>query len=52
MANTTFNGPIRSENGFQVVSKNSSTGAVTTEFTLNGDGMQVTPVALADTTAN
>ena len=30
MANTTFNGPVRSENGFQVISKNASTGAVTT----------------------
>ena len=30
MANTTFNGPVRSENGFQVVSKNATTGAFTT----------------------
>jgi len=30
MANTTFNGPIRSENGFTVVSKNATTGAFTT----------------------
>ena len=51
MANTTFNGPVRSENGFTVISKNSTTGAVTTEFTLDGNGLQVTPVALADTTA-
>jgi len=29
MANTTFNGAVRSENGFKVISKNSSTGAVT-----------------------
>ena len=29
MANTTFNGPVRSENGFKVISKNSSTGAIT-----------------------
>ena len=29
MANTTFNGPVRSENGFKVVSKNASTGAIT-----------------------
>ena len=28
MANTTFNGPVRSENGFKVVSKNASTGAL------------------------
>ena len=45
MANTTFNGPVRSENGFTVISKNSSTGAITTEFTLDTNGMQVTPVA-------
>ena len=30
MANTTFTGPVRSEGGFQVVSKNSTTGAYTT----------------------
>tara|TARA_R110002012_G_scaffold321919_1_gene552375 strand:+ start:4923 stop:5471 length:549 start_codon:yes stop_codon:yes gene_type:complete len=30
MANTTFSGPVRSEGGFQVVSKNTSTGALTT----------------------
>jgi len=29
MANTTFNGPVRSENGFKVVSKSSTTGAIT-----------------------
>ena len=29
MAKTTFNGPVRSENGFQQISKNSTTGAVT-----------------------
>ena len=34
MANTTFNGPVRSENGFQTISINSSTGAVTTTATL------------------
>ncbi len=33
MANTTFNGPVRSENGFQAVSKNETTGAVTTTAT-------------------
>jgi len=51
MANSTFNGPVRSENGFKVISKAEKTGAVTTSFTLDGNGMQVTPVALADTTA-
>ena len=29
MANTTFNGPVRSENGFESIVKNSTTGAVT-----------------------
>jgi hypothetical protein len=29
MANTTFSGPVRSQNGFQTVSVNSTTGAVT-----------------------
>ncbi len=29
MAKTTFNGPVRSENGFQQISKNSTTGAIT-----------------------
>ena len=29
MANTSFNGPVRSENGFESISKNSSTGAIT-----------------------
>ena len=48
MANTTFTGAVRSENGFNVVSKNSTTGAFTTSFTLDGSGMQVAPVSLAD----
>jgi hypothetical protein len=33
MANTTFNGPVRSENGFQTISINDSTGTVTTTAT-------------------
>ncbi len=32
MANTTFNGPVRSEKGFQVATKNTTTGAVTTRY--------------------
>ena len=48
MANTTFSGPVRSEDGFDVVSKNSSTGAITTEFSLDGSGLQVTPVTFSD----
>jgi len=34
MANTTFNGPVRSQNGFQTVSIDATTGAVTTTATL------------------
>ena len=34
MANTTFNGPVRSENGFQDITKNATTGAVTSTMTL------------------
>ena len=32
MASTTFNGPVRSEKGFQVATKNATTGAVTTRM--------------------
>ena len=34
MANTTFNCPVRSENGFQDITKNATTGAVTSTMTL------------------
>lgn len=34
MSNTTFSGPVRSQNGFQTVSVNSTTGAVTTTATI------------------
>jgi hypothetical protein len=37
MANTTFSGPVRSENGFQAVTKNATTGAVTTTSTFGND---------------
>lgn len=43
MANTTFQGPVRSESSFKVVSKNATTGTVTEVATI-GD----TPVVLAD----
>ena len=33
MANTTFNGPVRSENGFQDITINATTGAVTVDAT-------------------
>ena len=35
MANTTFSGPVRSENGFEQVSKNATTGVFTTSATYN-----------------
>ena len=44
MANTTFNGPVRSENGFQTVSINQSTGTVTTTATF-GAATSVTSLA-------
>jgi hypothetical protein len=37
MANTTFNGPVRSQNGFQTVSVNSTTGVVTTTSIIGPD---------------
>jgi hypothetical protein len=41
MANTTFSGPVRSENGFETISINSSTGTVTVTSTI-GPAMSVT----------
>jgi hypothetical protein len=38
MANTTFNGPVRSENGFEQISVASVTGAVTTNFDIDASG--------------
>jgi enolase len=35
MANSTFSGPVRSENGFKDITKNSSTGAITSTMTLS-----------------
>ena len=32
MANTTFNGPVRSEKGFEVATKNATTGVFTTRY--------------------
>ena len=46
MANTTFNGPVRSQNGFETISVNSSTGAVTTTATL-GAASSVTSVTIS-----
>lgn len=46
MANTTFNGPVRSQNGFQSVTVNSTTGAVTVDATL-GPATSVTSVTVS-----
>ena len=39
MGNTTFNGPVRSENGFEVINVNSTTGAETTVFDVASTGI-------------
>jgi len=38
MANSTFNGPVRSEGGFEQISKTAGTGAVTTNFDIDSSG--------------
>ena len=38
MANTTFAGPIRSEGGFTTISKNGTTGAISTLSSINSSG--------------
>ncbi|MAL11346.1 MAG: hypothetical protein CMF74_17015 [Maricaulis sp.] len=43
MANTTFSGPVRSEDGFKAISKNATTGAITEITTYGG-----APVSLSD----
>ena len=50
MANTTFSGPVRSEAGFQVATKNATTGAVTTRMSSGMPdltGLSVSDVATA-----
>ena len=42
MANTTFNGPVRSENGFKSIIKNSTTGGLTNEMTLSTYSTSIT----------
>jgi hypothetical protein len=39
MANTTFNGSVRSEGGFTSISKNSTSGAITTLSSINSSGV-------------
>ena len=41
MANTTFSGPVRSENGFIGATKNSTTGAFTNNFQIDSSGNYV-----------
>ena len=45
MANTTFNGPVRSENGFKTIIKNATTGALTNEMTLSTYSTSITIAA-------
>ena len=45
MGNSTFSGPIRSENGFKSIVKNSTTGAVTSDFTLQTFSVTITIAA-------
>ena len=52
MANTTFNGPVRSEKGFQVATKHATTGTVTTRYSSqlpDLTGLSVSDVATAST---
>ena len=39
MANSTFTGPVRSEGGFTTISKNATTGAITTQSSINSSGI-------------
>src|SRR6056300_1249727 len=54
MANTTFTGPVRSENGFQSITKNANTGAITTNATygssITGGVQALSGAGAADTT--
>ena len=45
MANTTFNGPVRSENGFKSIIKNATTGGLTSEMTLSTYSTSITIAA-------
>ena len=45
MANSTFSGPVRSENGFKTIIKNSTTGALTSDMTLSVYSTSITIAA-------
>ena len=48
MANTTFTGPVRSQNGFQSITKSATTGAVTVDASF-GSSTSVTTLAVSGT---
>ena len=54
MANTTFTGPVRSENGFQDITKNETTGAITSNAAygkaIRGGVQELSGAGAADTT--
>ena len=54
MANTTFSGPVRSENGFESITKNTTTGAITTNAsygkTIKGGVQALSGAGAADVT--
>lgn len=52
MANTTFTGPVRSLNGFQSISVNATTGAVTTNATFGAATSVTTLSATGNITAD
>ena len=45
MANTTFSGPVRSENGFDTIIKNKTTGALTSDMKLSTYSTSITIAA-------
>ena len=52
MANTTFTGPVRSVNGFQDITVNATTGAVTVDATFGADTTVSTLTATGNVTAD
>ena len=52
MANSTFSGPVRSQNGFQNISVDATTGAVTTTATFGAATSVTTLAATTTTTTN
>ena len=50
MANTTFQGPVRSEGGFEQITKNGTTGAITTNLDVDASGNITTTGTIAGLT--